>query len=51
MESIKVDLQWIGLRILDFFQNMERWREILKFVNEISGSLEMGSIYWIAEKI
>ena len=41
MDNIKVALQRIGLRTLDFVQNMERWGKILKFVNEISGSLEM----------
>jgi len=28
MNNIKVDLQGIGLRSLDFVQNMDRWREI-----------------------
>jgi len=41
MDNIKVALRRIELRTLDFVQNMERWGEILKFVNEISGSLEM----------
>ena len=41
MDNIKVALRRIELRTLDFVQNMERWGKILKFVNEISGSLEM----------
>jgi len=28
MDNIKFDLQGIGLRRLDFVQNVDRWREI-----------------------
>jgi hypothetical protein len=28
MDSIKVDFQGIGMRSLDYVQNMERWREL-----------------------
>ena len=51
MDNIKVALQRIGLRTLDFVQNMERWGKILKFVNEISGSLEMEDILVCLRKL
>ena len=41
MDNIKMDLQGIGLRILEFVQNMDRWGGALKYVDEISRSLEM----------
>jgi len=31
MDNIKVDLQGIGCRSLDFVYNMDRWREIWYF--------------------